>query len=42
MFIGEGKRKALERFRAGTESIAELPINILYELPESVVLSDLE
>lgn len=37
---GEGKKKALERLRANTETLSELPAKLLYEIPEVYVYND--
>ena len=41
LFVGEGKREALERFQSDTEPLSSCPVKILRELPEALLVSDL-
>lgn len=41
LFVGEGKRDALDRFHRKDLTIAECPAKILLDVPESLLISDL-
>jgi len=42
LFLGEGKRQAYERFHDMNVSFRECPAKLVWQIPDSVILTDLQ